>query len=172
MKKISLRWYGLGSVADLSEKLKQHVSTSDEQHPFLGKWGFYMYLDQNQSKAIYIGQAFGEGRSLRNRIRHEVLKDNSSFSHDCKNLRIDKFSLILKVAHVEEATDNGNPIEYNPYDIEMALICEMQPKINRIGKRRYRRESIEIFNSGDFNPSPDMFKKVTGEKCRRRNCVL
>jgi len=166
MKRISLPWHGPYSVADLSEKLKQKVSISDEQYPPLKGWGFYMYLDQNQSQAIYIGQAFGEGRSLRNRIRWEVLNDSSRFSKGLKKFGIDKSCLILKVAHIKEATDNGNQIVRDPKlmnDIEMALIHEMKSLTNKSGKKRYRRESIEVLNGGNFTPLPERIKKVTGE---------
>jgi len=79
-----------------------------------------------------------------------------------------KLSLILKVAHIEEATDNGNKIKPDlklVNDIEMALICERKPLMNEHGKKRYRRESIEIFNSGNFTPLPGTIKKITGEAC-------
>ncbi len=172
MRRISLYWYGPDRVTDLYAILKQLLPFSDDRYPYLNKQGFYMYLDLNQSKAIYIGQAFSSksARPLRNRIRWEITKDGidcalSKFSKDCQESGIDKSSLMLKVAHVKESTDNGNPIEYNPYDIEMALICEMTPKINRSGKERYRKESIEISNNGNFTPLPKTFKKVTGEKC-------
>ena len=173
MKRISLHWYGPDGVAELYENLKRPLSFSDDKYPYLNTQGFYMYLNQNQTKAIYIGQAFSSksARPLRNRIRWEITKDGmgcalSQFSKDCQEFGIDKFSLVLKVAHVKESTDNGNSMhEYNPSDIEMALICERSPLINRSGKKRYRKESIEISNNGNFAPLPKTFRKVTGERC-------
>lgn len=106
---------------------------------------------------------------LRNRIRWEIIKDGanggaiSQFSEKCQKFAVDKLSLILKVAQIKEAAaDDGNQIVPGPKlmnDIEMALIHEMRPLMNEQGKKRYRRGSIEIFNSGNLAPLPEMIKK-------------
>jgi len=163
MKRIRLLWYGPYNVANLSENLEQNVYATDDKHPFLNNYGFYMYLSA-QSKVVYIGQAFGRGpRALRDRIRHEVLKENSKLSKDCENFRINKCSLMLKIAHIEEAMSDGNQIQHNPElmnDVEMALIHEMKPLMNKHGKARYRRGNIEIVNKFSFKPLPKRIEKT------------
>ena len=169
MKRICLLWYGPYSVADLLETFKQSVIFSDEKYPALNNFGFYMYLDQSLSRSVYIGQASdGSPRSLRNRIRWEITKDGigcalSQFSKDCQESDIDKLSLVLKLAHIKEATDDGNQIQIDlnlMNDVEMALIHEQRKTvINKRGKKRYRGRSIEILNSGNFAPLPEIIRK-------------
>lgn len=86
----------------------------------------------------------------------------SQFSEKCQRFAVEKLSLQVKVAHIKEATDKGNQIVPDPKlmnDIEMALIHEMKPLMNEHGTRRYRRGSIEIFNSGNFSPLPKIIKR-------------
>jgi hypothetical protein len=55
----------------------------------------------------------------------------------------------------------------DPYDVELALICEANPRINMHGIKRWRRENIEVTNSGvDFTPLPQSFRIMKGEKCQ------
>ena len=168
MKRVSLQWYRSYSISELYEILKQSVSVSDKKYPSLNNYGFYMYLDQNLTKVLYIGQAYDRSpRSLRNRIRWEIVKDGtngtwSTFSKDCANYKMNKFSLKLKVAHITKATykeDRIVPDQKLMNDVEMALIHEMKPCMNKSGKQRYRRESIEIMNQGNFAPLPKKIKK-------------
>jgi hypothetical protein len=168
MKRIKLMWYGPYNVAYLSEILKQPVSVSDEKYPTLKKYGFYMFLDNKLFKVLYIGQAFDDSpRSLRNRIRWEIIKDGngvalSKFYATCEEHGINVSSLNLKVAHIDEALYNKKPIVHDPKlmnDIENALINRMQPLLNKKGKKEYKGQSLEIFNGGSFEPLPRKIPK-------------
>jgi len=170
LKRVNLVWYGPYSVADLSEKLKQRVSSLDRKYLPLEEYGFYMYLNQSLAQAVYIGQASGKGRSLRNRLRWEITKDFSRLSRDLREAEIHKLNLTLKVSHIARAADSKYPAEFIDVsllnDIENALICQMKPCINRKGKRRYRGETIEIINTGSFAPLPERFRQAKGHSCQ------
>ena len=176
MIKANLFWFGPHSVAGLKKALKQPVSLSDEKYPFLNNFGLYMYLDNNLREVVYLGQALTDGpRSLRDRIRWEITKDGnkcalSKFNKDCEELKIRSTDLFLKVAHIEEATENGSQIPIRDYklinNIEMALIHEIsqntsreQPILNIQGKKRYRQGRIKIINNGNFSPLLKIVRK-------------
>lgn len=166
VKDVLLQWYQY-DVADLYEAFKKSVLVLEPGHLPLSNYGFYVYFDQNLAlPPKYIGQFFGRSpRTLAKRIRWEVVKDGSDggavsrFSQKCQEHAVNKPSLILKVGNIKEPND---PSKHDPQlmnDIEMALIHEMQPVMNDHGKRRYRRGSIEIMNTGDFVPLPLLIRK-------------
>jgi len=164
-----LIWYGPYRVSELHKILLKHVSESDKIFPVLNNYGFYMYLDNNESKILYIGQAYDSSpRPLRNRIRWEIVKDGqasaiSTFYSKCIDNNIDVGSLNLKVSHLQKISSKigNNDIDIRKMNnIENALINEVAPCLNQAGKRKYRGDSIFIYNSGNYSPLKKIIKKL------------
>ena len=163
MKQINLKWFGSYKFLDLVENTKQSLYFFDEKYPELKEWGFYMFIDQ--FGIVDIGQAAGKGRSLWTRLKNEI-SNNSTFHKDLSDIKVNTASLLIKVAILTKATEDGKPIQLiDPYDIEFALICKGNPRIEKHGIKRYRRECIEIINEGDCSPLPPLFKITKGQKC-------
>jgi hypothetical protein len=163
MKQINLKWFRPYKFLDLVEDSKQSLYFFDEKYPELKEWGFYMFVDP--FRIVDIGQAAGKGHSLRTRLKNEI-SNNSTFHKDLIDIKVNTASLLLKVAILTKATVDGKPMQLiDPYDIEFALICKGNPRIEKHGIKHYRRESIEITNEGDCSPLPPIFKIMKGQKC-------
>ncbi len=65
-----------------------------------------------------------------------------------------------------EAKENGEPLSpVDPLDVEFALIIRGNPRINKHGIKKYRREDIEIVNTGKPEPLPRSFIVRKGDRC-------
>jgi hypothetical protein len=163
MKEISLNWVGPFYVTDMEENFRLALPVFDLKYPDLKSWGFYMFLDEHG--IVDIGSASGKGRALRTRLKNET-SIKSAFFGELEEIGVDRKTLQLKVGILIEATENGNKISLvDPYDIEFALICKGDPRINTHGIKRYRHGDIEIINKGNFAPLPQRFVTKKGEKC-------
>jgi hypothetical protein len=99
--------------------LRKSVLPSDIKYPALNNYGFYIYFDRNQPTPLtYVGQSYGKSlRTLGKRIRWEIVKDGkdggavSKFSRKCQKHKVDKSTLMLKVAHIQEPSD---PRQHDP----------------------------------------------------------
>jgi hypothetical protein len=102
-------------------------------------------------------------------VRWEIVKDGngcaeSAFYKKCKEYNVDRFDLLLKVAHLKNPQENGINVEVNEVSdkfmnaIERALIFERadagDPLMNETGKSSYRLGQTEIANEGEFSPLP------------------
>ena len=151
--KVELKWFNVGPVKSLYEILKPE---NYYNNPLLSK-----------ELNTYGIQAFDKSNmALRRRVRWEIVKDGngcaeSAFCKKCKEHSIDRFNLLLKVAHPENPKKDGSNVTVDPKfmnAVEMALIFEIaqagDPLMNKTGKKRYRLEPIEILNCGDYTPLP------------------
>lgn len=124
-----------------------------------------MYLEKDTERARYIRQADDKsGIALRRRVRWEIVKDSngcakSAFCSKCEEYHVDRFNLLLKVAHIKSAQKDGVNLKVDfkvMNAIERASIFERakagNPLMNKTGKKSYRLEPIEIINSGDHKP--------------------
>jgi hypothetical protein len=163
MKQINLKWFKSYRFQDLVEDFKQSPNFINEKYPEFKGWGFYMFIDQ--FGIVDIGQAAGKGRSLKTRLKNET-SNNSTFHKDLIDIKVNTASLLIKVAILTKATENGKLMQLiDPHDIEFALICKGNPRIEKHGIKRYRRESIEIISEGDCSPLPPKFEIMKGQKC-------
>lgn len=167
MRTVQLQWSHPWSVKELYHRFKpdDYFKKSITE---MTTYGFYMYLDEFTGKVRYIGQAFSKKKSapLQHRVRWEIVKDGSSgtesaFYKLCLEHDIDKFRLLLKVAHLfDPKIDGATTIVDDRFmnAVERALIFERasvgDPLMNKTGKTRYRLGPIEIINKGDFSPLP------------------
>jgi len=164
LRKVELHWFTLGPVKILYEVLKPDDHFRNPAFPELNDYGVYMYLEKDTGKARYVGQAFNKSSmALRRRVRWEIVKDGngcaeSVFYRKCK---VDRFNLILKVAHIKDAKENEIAVKVDDKfmnAIERALIFERaragDPLMNETGKSSYRLGPIEVVNNGDFAPLP------------------
>lgn len=164
MKQVSLFWYGPFQVVELAKDFKRPLAEFDLKYPFMKNWGFYLFFDK--FGIVDIGQAAGRGRALRTRLKNET-STKSKFFEELKEIKIARETLQVKVAIPTEAKIDGeliNPLD--PYDVEFALICRSDPRINTHGIKRYEREDIEIINKGDFELLPERFVIRKGDKCQ------
>ena len=92
-----------------------------------------MYLNRDTGRAKYIGQAFENSpMALRSRIRWETVKDGngcaeSAFCRKCQEYKVDRFDLMIKVAHLKNPLKDGTATEVDTQfmnAIERALIFE------------------------------------------------
>jgi hypothetical protein len=158
MKSIKLKWFEPYKVAEVSSVLRDSVLFNDEKYSTLNNHGFYVYYDEKTPlPPKYNGQAYGKNaNALAKRIRWETVKEISKFSEKYRNKKVDKLSLTLKVGHIfEPSIADDSPLLMN--DIELALIFQMQSTMNDHGRKRYRRESIKIFNECEYFPFPPYF---------------
>jgi len=131
----------------------------------LDDYGVYMYLEKDSSKTRYIGQAFRNGTmALGSRIRWEVVKNGencaeSAFYQKCRKYNVDRFSLLLKVAHLTNLQKDGISVQVDDKfvnAVERALIFNRaqagDPLMNETGKTSYKLGPIDITNTGDFSP--------------------
>jgi len=170
MKRFFLEWYGLFNVPEIVEKLKLNVQRLKRDHPHLAEaffqYGLYMFVDIVSFQPIYIGQAASRHKSLRTRIRWELVGP-SYFAHRLKEEGIDQNSLAFQVAHVKKALDNNKPFTPSLGMIEFPLICKMQPALNKTGKKKHRKEDVDIVNSGNIGIIPERFTLRRGQKCQQ-----
>jgi hypothetical protein len=165
LRRVELNWFNLGQVKALYHILKPDDYFKNPAFPELNDYGVYMYLDRDSSKIRYIGQAYGSGiAALGSRIRWEVVKDGkdcaeSAFYQKCKKYNVDRFNLILKVAHLKNPQKDGISVQVDDKfvnAVERALIFnraqEGDPLMNETGKTSYRLGPIEITNTGHFVP--------------------
>jgi len=165
--KVELQWFALGPVKALYEVLKPEEHYKKPEFPELNNYGFYMYLEKDAERARYIGQAYNRSVfALRRRVRWEIVKDGdgcaeSAFCCKCKKYNVDRFNLLLKVAHIKSIQKGGVNVEVDDKivnAIERALIYERaqagDPLMNETSKKSYKLEPIEIINSGDHKPLP------------------
>lgn len=87
----------------------------------------------------------------------------SAFYKKCKKYNVDRFDLLLKVAHLKNPQKDGIKTEVDKEfmnAIERALIFKRaqagDPLMNETGKKRYRLGLIEIVNDGERAPLPDI----------------
>ena len=166
MRTVQLQWSHPWSVKDLYDRYKPDDYF---KNPILEMttFGLYMYLDEYTGKARYIGQAFNtKSAPLQYRVRWEIVKDGrsgteSAFHQLCIKHDVDKFRLLLKVAHIRDPEIDGSTVIVDVQfmnAIERALIYERasigDPLMNKTGKTRYRLGPVEIVNTGDFTPLP------------------
>jgi hypothetical protein len=174
MRKYVLKWSNLGKAKDLYSILRGPVSLSDKSYPQLRKSGIYLFLD-DQKGVIDVGEANAKRRGLRTRVRNEIYP-NSYFAHKLRELGMDSQAqrdLAVKVATVEEGIDflEESPEEVDSHLrlIESALICETDPWSNSHGGiDKWRREEVEVVNSGDHDPlAPDIVMRK-GKECQKK----
>jgi len=164
MRTVNLHWSYPWPVKELYHRFKPDDCYKNPI-PEMTTYGVYMYLDDQTGKARYIGQAFNTKSSpIQHRVRWEIVKDGSSgtesaFYQLCKEHDVDKFRLLLKVAHLfDPKIDGATTIVDDRFmnAVERALIFERasigDPLMNKTGKTRYRLGPIEIINKGDFSP--------------------
>lgn len=166
MRKVTIHWFGPWYVKILYEGLRSDEHFKKHDFPELKNYGLYMYLDK-AGKARYIGQAFKDSPiALQIRVRWEIVKDGngcteSAFYRKCKKYGVDRFDLLLKVAHLKNPQENGINVAVNDKfmnAMERAVIFERaragDALMNETGKNSYRLGPIEIFNEGEFSPLP------------------
>jgi len=168
MIKAELQWFNIGLVKDLYPRLKPE---DHYKHPVpdLDNFGFYMfYVDKEGEKAKYVGQAPSKKRlPLQSRVRWEIVKDGkgcteSAFFQKCEKYKVDRFNLLLKVAHIKKLQRDG--IDVTEVDdkmmnaIERALIFKLTQLghllMNETSKKSYRIGPIDMINNGDHKPLP------------------
>lgn len=167
MRKVELQWNSLGLVKVLYGVLRPDDYFRNPAFPELNNYGLYMFLEKSAEKARYIGQAFDKSsRALRRRVRWEMVKDGngcaeSAFSKKCQKYTVDRFDLLLKVAHLRNPQNDGINTKVDDKfmnAIERALIFQRtqagDPLMNETGKTKYRLGPIEIVNNGDRKPLP------------------
>jgi len=112
MRTVQLHWFSALPVKTLYEILKPEDYFRNPDFPELNTFGVYMYLDKNTGRAVYIGQAFGNGKTLRKRVSWEIVKDGngcarSAFYVNCNENNVDRFNLLLKAAHLKNPQQDG-----------------------------------------------------------------
>jgi hypothetical protein len=163
MRKVKLNWFSAQPVTVLFEGLRSVEYFRNPDFPELNNYGLYMFLDKDRGKARYIGQAL----DLKKRVRWEIVKDGngcaeSAFYLKCKKYNVNRFNLLLKVAHLKNPQKDGINVNEVADEfmnaVERALIFERaragDPLMNETGKSSYRLGPTEIINCGDFTPLP------------------
>lgn len=168
MRKVVLEWFGPYAVCDLLNAFKiddQKLSAyySEEKFPALREKGLYIYLRNDLSSDIYVGKSEQKGSALRKRIRHEMLHERyATLDRRMKEKDIDKLDLIVKVAHIKGIDP---PEEVIPLTtLESAIIFETHPEIPDQTRNLFRPTSIQIHNTGCFDPLPQIITKIKGDK--------